>query len=529
MNNGIVLNSAVFYHINNIVDQERRSHSLNFTGKSLEKLRDLLEADYGPGNGGKGIRGSNLASVASKGMRFNTLTEETSIDGGWRNERFRVFLEFEIAKPRPHVAGKRCIFVGYTDRVNIEYDNRGEPSIEPTTRIYINNIYEIADYLRERRGRKYYESRLVKNYQLLLGEYTDIRSDRNEYTNRPSDVMSSLSLLVDIGGLDDDDNDITYDSDNMFVDGSKTSSRSNNSRGNFMASVINADVTGLSEEMVYGNRRDESALFSQSRNTVAALAARGGDPNVMDNPVMFALFGEDGLREYGADSYFYYEDLVQFCIPNTIRELDEMTQFTESNDDDAGDSERWGASRNEAVGAHSVCYELPDIMTDSLLSCVYCVASNINTRGDEVDFAIKPESLKQCVSGDFGPALQQRFEERFIREIFNTISNDGDRLVEITVDADLNGMIDITICYDGGSEYVYKFSGFADARMPPTVSRDRVLSAKMANGILRLRKDVIDPVMTQRIGRDFDDDDDRDDDRGRGKVTGIFDILGGRR
>ena len=496
------LSRLQLFEIDEITEQSRRNHSLN--SKRHREMTDYIESNLAE-TGGM-LRPSTLREAVSMGLTLSSETDKINIKGGWRARRFRFVLELVIEEPRQQSPGSRMVVTGWTDRFAVS----SEKEIDADTEMYVNHIVVVRDFLKsDRRGHEYVESKVFDNYQMLLGEYYNSRDragGKNEYLMRPAEVFAMIDRIEDIG---DDDDGVT-DTRTMFNTGIRSNNASNNQRMHFLKSLMDHDIDGRSEHNVYGGRSNDRGTYT-SRDIAAYDSARINEVVWKRNQFFNALVNRNA--DFVGSRQFVYEDLIDFTESRTMRELDDLTDYTEMNDSRADDSRRLNGASRELISAFTVCYEIPTIMADSHIAAIEFTVDGTqrDSRNRRPELVIVPGSDKYLIKGDFGTDLIDAFENRFLREVFDVISEDGEIPIYMDVSCEIGGLTVIEMEYDGGSMERHVFSTFTNSMAAPVITRNEKSALTLARSYIQLRRDVVDRALGDRELEA--EDDDRDDRR----------------
>lgn len=504
------LSKVTMLEVDEIVDQARRNHRLD--SKRHREMTDHISNNLNETSGG--LRTSTLREAVSMGLSLSTECDRISIDRGWHSSRFRFIIELVIEEPRRTSPGSRMVISGWTDRFSLEKkdNDRNEKLIDPDTVMYVNHIVVVRDFLREdRRGQEYVESKIFDNYQMLLGDYYNSRERRgnsNEYLMRPAEIFAMIDRIDDVGDTDDD----VYDTRTLFNTGVRSNNGSNNQRMHFLKSIMDSDVDGRGQHRVYGNRGHSSTGTNVTRDIASFDVAREQEVNWKRNAFFAAIV--DRNRDFVGSRSFTYEDLVDFTERRTMRDLDDITSYTEMNDARASDSGRLTGASRELINAFTVCYEIPTIMADSHIAAIEFTVDGTmcDSRRRRAEMVIIPNSVRYILDGDFGNDLIDAFETRFLREVFDVISESGNIPIYMHVNTEIGGMTVIEMEYDGGDMVRRVFATFANSMAAPVITRDERSALSFAKNYLAIRRDVVDRALADN-DLEVDEDNDYEDRR----------------
>lgn len=504
------INRVLMFQIDDIIKQYRRNHRID--SKRHREMTDHIEANLAESN--NELRASTLREAVSLGMSLSAEVDDIHIERGWQAPRFRFTIELIVEEARRSSPGSRMVITGWTDRCEMQRDGRNSNNvyIAEDTEMYVNNVTVIRDFLREdRRGNEYLESKVFDNYQMILGEYHNARdrSRDNEYVMRPSEIFAMIDRIDDIG---DEDDDVT-DTRTMFNTGIRANNASNNQRMHYLKTLMNCDVDGRGEHEVYGARHRDNASRT-SRDIAAYDVAREREVTWRRNAFFMAIL--DRNKDFTGSRRFEYRDLVDITEDRRMDTLEEITECTEINDCRASDSARLNGASRELINAFTVCNEIPVIMADSHISAIEFTidGTTMDSRRRNAEMVIVPESVHYIIDGDFGTDLVDAFENRFIREVFNVITEDGNIPVYIHVSCDIGGMTVIDMEYDGGDMVIRKFATFTNSTAAPVITRNEKSALTFAKNYLAIRRDVVDRALASNsIEVEDEDEDDRDGDR----------------
>lgn len=466
--------------VSELEEQYRRPYELRADGTVLNKIEEAFDRDS-PGD----ARPKLLTDALVRGLNFSTRTETATIVGrgrrnGWDTERYRFIAEVLIEEPgRRGQPGSRVVLTGYTDRNERSSDN----VIPEDLRFYVNSVIGIRDTPRvDARGDRYIESKVVKPYQVMTGVYGARRD--NDFLARPSDVFSRIKAVRELG---DDD---VVDTRVMFKSGAEANDRINNTRGGWLARLISADYDGRISVATHG-----IDSFVKSRDVAAQDVSR--DSKLSRNEFMQHMMTITGnLKDSG---FFEYKDLVDISEFGTFRSLDDQTVVYPLEDNKFDyDSLRWDGADAETNVAVTLTREVPSIMTDHLIASMRFVIDNTDTddrddpQWDILDWTTHVEGLDSSVFADAAM-------HRIIDEVYLPLTRFNAITLDVTITADIGGMVTSEISWDGGRCEVRNYPAFADGLVPPTITRDRGVLNNLAKSYDRIRKDVIDPIMNRDI------------------------------
>ena len=492
------LSKVQLFEIDAITEQHRRNHTLN--SKRHREMTDYIETNLAESGGH--LRANTLREAVSMGLTLSSETDRIGIKGGWRARRFRFVLELVIEEPAEQSPGSRMMVTGWTDRFSVSK----EKEIDDDTEMYVNHIVVVRDFLRrDRRGNEYLESKVFDNYQMLLGEYYNSRdrsSGNNEYLMRPAEVFAMIDRIEDIGW--DADEEVT-DTRTMFNTGIRSNNASNNQRMHFLKSLMDHDISGRGEFNVYGQGSRDRGAYT-SRDIAAYDSARNNEVTWKRNMFFHALVNRNG--DFVGSRRFTYGDLVEFTEGNSMRCLDDITDYTEMNDSRADESRRLNGLSRELISAFTICYEIPTIMADSYIAAIEFTIDGTqrDSRNRRPELLIVPGSDKYLMSGDFGTDLIDAFESRFVREVFDVISEDGEIPIYMDVSCEIGGLTVIEMEFDGGAMERHVFTTFASSMAAPVISRNEKSALTLAKNYVQLRRDVVDRALADRDLETADDD-----------------------
>lgn len=503
------IQKLMMVEVANLEEVYRRPFELTVDGDIIRLLEDAISRDAGQ------FRPQLVLDAVGRGLTLSSDREKVSLGAGkFSDSRFRFILEVVVDQVDGTMPGSRLIVCGYTDRVDMSHNDR----MAPDMRFYVNNVVGIRDIPRVVRGRKYIDSQVVDNFQILLGEYnspSNTRRGQNEYLMRPRDVFRTIEKHTSMGDLEDDSPII--DTRTMFCSGVETNRGRNNQRARYLSTLMEADRAGKSEQAVYGDD-----LFEATRDSAASDVV--SEPRIIRNPFLQILSQRSAFQDEGC---FEYRDMVEFTHLRSMTDLDKLTQFSLIRDNQFNfESERWNDNSAEVITVATFCQEIPALMVDCLFSYLNFKVSNLSLIDGQPEFEyIEWGNFVELHNND---RMMEAFKNRFIREIFNLVTNDDQLVIDLEIEAEVGGMTAIEVSFDGGRFERYTFPSFCDGIVAPVVTDDANKLENIARKYGSIRKDIVDPLMLNELIlpesgldrrlRGDDKQSRRDTDRGNKKV-----------
>lgn len=465
----------------NLEEVYRRPFELTVDGDIIRLLEDAISRDAGQ------FRPQLVLDAVGRGLTLSSSREKVSLGAGkFKDSRFRFILEVTVDEIRGSMPGSRIIVCGYTDRVDMSLSDL----IAPDTRFYVNNIVGIRDIPRTHHGRRYIDSVVTDNYQLLLGDYnmpSGRQSSSNEYLMRPRDVFRTIEKHKSIG--EGENGDVVVDTRTMFSNGVETNRGRNNLRGRYLSTLMEADRAGKSEQSVYGDDLFEATRDSASSDVVS-------EPRMIRNAFLNILIQRSGA--FTDDGFFEYDNLVEFCPLRNMRDLDKLTDFSLIEDNRFNfESEGWNSNSAEVITVATFCQEVPALMVDCLFSYLNFKVCNMHLIDGQPEFDyIEWANFVEMNNND---RLLEAFKQRFIREVFNLVTNDDQLIIDLEIEAEVGGMTALEISFDGGRIERYTFPSFCDGIVAPVVTDDANKLENIAKKYGSIREDIVDPLLLDEL------------------------------
>lgn len=475
------ITKLMLVEVANLEEIYRRPFELTVDGDIIKLLEDAISRDAGQ------FRPQLVLDAVGRGLTLSSSREDVALGAGqFRDSRFRFILEITIDEINGSMPGSRIIVCGYTDRVDMSYNH----VMAPDMRFYVNNIVGIRDIPRVHHGRRYIDSQVTDNYQLLLGEYNmpgGRRNSHNDYLMRPRDVFRTIEKHKSIGV--GENGETVVDTRTMFSNGVETNRGRNNLRGRYLSTLMEADRAGKSEQSVYGDDLFEATRDSASSDVVS-------EPRLIRNPFLNMLVQRSST--FTDDGFFEYSHLAEFTPLRSMRDLDDLTDFSLINDNTFDfESKSWDNNSTEVITVATFCQEVPALMVDCLFSYLNFKVCNMYLTDGQPEFEFIDWGNFVEMNGN--DRLLEAFKQRFLREVFNLVTNDDQLIIDLEIEAEVGGMTALDVSFDGGRKERYTFPSFCDGIVAPVVTDDANKLENIAKKYGSIREDIVDPLLLDEL------------------------------
>lgn len=475
------INKLMLIEVADLEEVYRRPFELTVDGDIIRLLEDAISRDAGQ------FRPQLVLDAVGRGLTLSSSREEVSMGAGkFQDSRFRFILEIQVDQIRGTMPGSRIIVCGYTDRVDMSHNDL----MAPDMRFYVNNIVGIRDIPRNHHGRSYIDSKVTDNYQVLLGDYNmpgNRNRGHNEYLMRPRDVFRTIEKHKAIG-IDENGADVV-DTRTMFSNGVETNRGRNNLRGRYLSTLMEADRAGKSEQSVYGDDLFEATRDSASSDVVS-------EPRLIRNAFMSILINRSPT--FSDTGFFEYDNLVEFTHERNMRGLDKVTDFSLIEDNTFNfESNRWNSNSAEVITVATFCQEIPALMVDCLFSYLNFKVSNMHLLDGQPEFEFIEWAY--FVDMNSNDRMLEAFKQRFLREVFNLVTNEDQLIIDLEIEAEVGGMTGLEISFDGGRFERYTFPSFCDGIVAPVVTDDAKKLDNIAKKYGSIREDIVDPLLLDEL------------------------------
>lgn len=490
------IKQLILLPVSDLAEQVRNVFEMQISNAHIEELNDSIVDNDGvldTGDLAHILQDAYIPSVAN--------LEDIDIANGWEGERYRVIIEVVVDEIDEYGTGNRVVLCGFTDRIDVTDKNQ----IADDTLIYINSVMKINDRVRDDGRGRYVQSRVVSNDQLLAGRFT--KNGDNDFVGRPMDVFTLINQAQDLD--EDEDDDELVDTRIRFASGVKHSRRSNNMGGRYMSRLIESDRDALAEVLTYND-----GAFGASRNIMAGRKSKEGSAH--RNEVLSLLYSDCGMAD---NRSIEYQDLAIFT-DDSLDDLDHVTQVgtRDRGDVDYDTCDLDGASEEDEIGillAHAV----PAILSDLALSSIEFVSSNDDDINGTPEIEIT--DMTSYVSGiSDSRLLEDAFRTRFLNEVFDVVSQGGNRVICLEIVSEVTGITSVRIAIGNDDWEERNYASFADSEMVPVITEKLSNLHALKNKYVSLRNNIDD-----MFGEIDDDDEELDDSYGRRTPhRGILDL-----
>lgn len=447
-----------------------RPYETHYDARVAETLHTTTE-------GGKNISTSALASSASDFIRPATVAEGVaSLENGFGEHRYT--LTMELRYPTNGVSGGiRKILTGYTDHHGMIQTRTG-PILDPEMHIYFNSLITLRDTYVAGPNGMVMQSNVVGDSHILTnhsyGSY--MTAHQPHRTLRPEDIMANLDLMNNpmMAGFDVGRGD--FDARTRLTQ-TKTSSRNNGSRANYLSKTI----TGFTTAQQQADNFDENGMVYSDAKTY-----------VQEQPMTRDVFLHNLMMShtFRSSGYITYRDLC-----GMLPTFDHQVQVIEpnakmlANQYQPGVGEQWGGTTNETIAATILSQSTPALMTSHMLTEVVLHATN-DVVGGQHDVRIS--HMRGLTKGiDYSNYLTA-FIERFKLEVLNDISRYNQ--IQYNISATINLLHDshFQISLDGGPIILYAMPSFCDGLYAPVIANSDNALTNMSHDVGMMLNSITD-------------------------------------
>lgn len=453
--------------VKSLQEQGRRSFEWQPDGNFVNDVTEIVLSNK--------LRPSmdSFLPISSEALSISSSVDDVTVPGilnDWDEARFRFILEVEIEAISRHTSrGIRAIVRGYTDHADLTHNDL----VDPDTKMYINSVVTVQDINNGPRGML---TRTIDSSQTVLADFRD-----NSFMIRPSDVFARIENERELSS-EDIDLDELVDTRSSFHGGVMINKRQHNTSSNYIHTLVTSDI-----EAKRNLDTRATSLIDDNLDTLAYETA-GGTANTYRSNRFLRALADDKNIDYRRKNYFTYADLEEFNDDGAAA-LDHVTVVYHPEDYGIYESESLFGASAEVKSAAQICHAIPAIMDDCNFDTIVFEMTNESPRRRGTHFA-----LIDCTStlGEhYQPTSEiHAFETRFKREVFELITNHDHMAVTIEVDAEIAGVIMVTINIDGPDVVKFTFAAFADALISPNVSNNSRSADGLANGYLSIRQNI---------------------------------------
>lgn len=465
------LTKITLIEVSDLADMVRHPFQANINNSHFDGLNQIYEETGA-------ISKDDISDVLGSAILPSaTDIERVDVANGWAAARYRAIVEVVITEPISGVqVGTRCILLGYTDRVDITFNN----AIAEDTLLYINTVLTIRDDEVYRNGMTAIESKVISNNQLLSGIYSPANRG-SEFVTRPQDVFTAINYLEEL----DVDGDLTSDARIQFSKGAKQSRRLNNIGSSYLHTLVDCDRNGALDAACYGN---DCSVFSSGRNMRALNISK--EQIISKNAVLSTLFN---VAETGDTKSVTYGDLSVLTEHNDVNEVDDLTKvLSRSNGNYDYHAEELDGAFEETIIAVIIANAAPAILAEFALATITFTCSNADSYNGDNNYEILDSTtfvtgLEDCSQ------LEDGFINRFQTEVYKHISKENQLIVSLEVECEISGVTRVRVAIGSHSDFQeYVLPTFADSNLVPVITQDVANVEHMANSYMNLRRNIDD-------------------------------------
>lgn len=430
-----------------------RSFSLDCNQYNMDNLSNMISSHLIRNNGQGYIAGSDIRTNVPELLKLNKIPGTIAdIPNGWNTQRLRFLMETETIQGSIVI---KSYFQGYSEY----YDVSMSGLVDPNMRFYVNSLVSVKYWMDPATG--YSKPAIYQAYNLL----TDTASENaqmglfNSATTliRPIDVLDNLTLESRYGG---EYGRITTTHNLLSSTAFHTSKRSNSNPMQYLAgsidSIINtasdpdlnigidtANITDKARNFVQEAQIDTCPLLTEVGRLTGEIAPKYFTLNLLEaiNP---------GLSKSNVITLVRDNPLV---APNYLTNLDsdithEVVQPLDSN-----------------VKANAIATSLPSMMLEYYITEITLTISNLS--GQPMIGILHANSFIEGI--DLIPHLEV-LKRKILDQLYPVISNQNMSALELQVECDLLGDINISINIDQTGHMLYRYPAFADSLYQPVLT-----------------------------------------------------------
>jgi len=445
-NGGVRIRENFIVSINKLILGETSTYKKQFvrpittqtTMRDLSVIKDAVsrrvEGDIKTG----GIEAEIIKNSPQLMTPSERIIAEAPIANGWDTKRFKFALEIEYKVPNSNISYIEYV-QGYTNYFG--YVQKGSEGILDEKMLFIpNSILSV---------KKTFNKRLQSYVPTILGNFKITFDETGVFNHlkvaKPDAVIEKIKQTksIDLGIQHISNipsfNDITLIEKDINIPILYVAKLIKKT----METMDLVDDVGYDEDIyldilsnVIGNEFDKVKLFKHIKNLKEAVS----DPRRL---FMFSI-----------------EDLKRLdpSVPakTTVTLASGPQQIAIYNINDSADTHD---TSYETRAAYLIQETISDIMSKTFLGQVAFSATNISG-----ELIITPNTLNPVITGMNPIPLFEKFKTLFTNLVWPTISHNDELQIELNVMSILEGDTIVGISVDGGSEVVYKFPTFANAK-----------------------------------------------------------------
>lgn len=441
----------------------------------------LLEA-----TGGKPISHNVIAGLAPEIIRpMGQYEGYATIENGWQERRMRFMAEVVIRQSTSNVIERR-ILSGYTDHFGVTGHGH-DAHIDPMLKLYINNITVLRDYETPVGGVIATTTQFNGSQQVLNGGFREGAYGRpgagTDYSVSSADVVGMVGTFAMMGEGATFGNDARASFQDSPV---RLVNRADLLPGRYLATALESYRRAYTEQ---GYDASEFHIADEAR--AIALAA-GNTLTQTADPLMDLLNRETEWRDLGR-GYLTYGEILQMDHSVDSRvQVTVMSPPQRAKAHVAGQTTPWTAGGNEGVVASILASEIPALMSMLTLTRVTFTCTNATIDGypylEPVMNELTPKSFSNAQNWHY---LLQEFKSRFLIEVLPVVTRNGQMIVNLSIDVDLQNEARFGISVNGSQEEEFAAPVFADHAFSPLITANFDNVSRLGSDMTALVQNVI--------------------------------------
>ena len=444
----------------------------------------LIEAT----NGGP-ITHNMIAGLAPEIIRpMGEYEGYAGIENGWQERRMRFMAEVVIRQATSNVIERR-ILSGYTSHFGVTAGHGANAHVDPELRLFVNNVTVLRDYETPVGGVIDTRTQFIASQQVLNGQF------REGAYGRPGEGTDYSVSSADVVGM--------VGTFSMMAEGQAFG---NDSRASFQESplrlVNRSDLLParyLSNALESYRRAYDAQGYDDNEFRIAdearaiALAA-GNTLTQAADPLLDLLNRETEWRDLGRGYLTFGEILQMDPSVNNRTQITVMSRPQRAKAHVAGQTTPWTDGGMEAVVASIMASEVPALMAMLTLTRVTFTCTNATIDGlpffEPIRNELTPKSFSNAQNWHY---LLAEFESRFKLEVLPVITRNGQILVSLSVDVDLQNEAAFGISVHGNPSLEFVAPVFADHAFSPLITGNFDNVSRLGSDITNLVQNVIQP------------------------------------
>lgn len=440
--------------------------------------------------GGIDVNSTTIAEVANSIITISATPERTlhNLDGsvhipnGWGENRSRFILEL-CERTAPN-AVTRHFYIGYCDHTGYIDQGTRDALIDRQLQFYVNSVISIVENDAIVNGVLTKVSRVARSDQYLIGQFgKNVVVGFNDYSIRPVDLVDHMGAASVMNGV----GEIAYITNAGAAFGAtkiKPSQAAHSRPNRFITRVLESYSKAINEQAA-GYLHEEEVM-----NTTRGYCA---DSQLNSEPII-RLVDAEMLKNVG---YFTFGSM-EYYVPH----LEQLTKIFEYEGtgilgaSQAGLTAHMHGSNVETHATAILGASLPSLMMECLFRSISFRVSNYGNVG-EVALALVPnpilpgETMPRPSVSTITPHANiemsmNRFQEKFIAEIFRPLSANFVNLIDMVVMANIAGDIRVSISVNGGARYDFQNPCFCDSLTSSLITNNLTQLDTMASDFFTL-------------------------------------------